>query len=344
MPPLGAPSKGWTEATRTGRSFAVPTLHESAAAQQEMKGQRLTTIAQGAFCVLLGLVAFGIGHEPASRGRIGVATSAPTSLHGATVARTQESDPIVPRLVAVSHSHHSKADRPWTSAPSVHTLTPRRDAASRTRVTLRSDDGTIWEVEYEIAPGDALGAIAARFDVPLSRVMIANGIRNAHRIRAGARLRIPLEVDALDQAIMAQLPASLRDNPERLRLSPHFDRWARVYDIDPDLLKAIGFVESGWRHNVVSHKGAIGIGQLMPDTVDFVGRLLGEELDPWTPEQNIKMAARFLRYLLDETGDVDEALAAYYQGLGALREQGMYRQTVPYVRNVKAARRYFTAS
>jgi soluble lytic murein transglycosylase-like protein len=174
--------------------------------------------------------------------------------------------------------------------------------------------------------------------------MIANGIRNAHRIRAGTRIRIPLEIEALDHAIMAQLPPSLRDNPERLRLAPYFDRWARVYDIDPDLLKALGWIESGWRHNVVSHKGAIGVGQLMPDTVDFVERLIGAELDPWTPEQNIQMAARFLRYLLDETGDVDEALAAYYQGLGALRSQGMYRDTRPYIQNVQAARRYFMAS
>lgn len=296
-----------------------------------MKGQRLTTTAQGAFCVLLGLVVLGIGHEPVPRARAAAATC--RTLVPVTSPRTLPG----PRPVVAGHAE--------TTRPPVVARAPRHDdGARRTRVTLRSDDGTVWEVEYEIAAGDALGGIADRFDVPVSRIMIANGIRNPHRIRAGTRLRIPLEIEALDHAIMAQLPPSLRDNPERLRLAPHFDHWARVYDIDPDLLKAVGWIESGWRYNVVSHKGAIGIGQLMPDTVDFVERLIGTELDPWTPEQNIQMSARFLRYLLDETGDVDEALAAYYQGLGALRSQGMYRDTRPYIRNVQAARRYFMAS
>jgi soluble lytic murein transglycosylase-like protein len=80
----------------------------------------------------------------------------------------------------------------------------------------------------------------------------------------------------------------------------------------------------------------------MPDTVHFVSkRLLGRELDPWTPEQNIQMSARFLRYLMDETDDVRDALAAYYQGLGALRARGVDGATEPYVNNVLTARRYF---
>lgn len=292
-----------------------------------MTGRRLTTIAQGAFCLLLGLVASGIGHAPVVPTRHPApARLAPLLRHPARLA------PVAAR------PGPALAPRDATPAPAE----PRGSA--RTRVTLRSDDGTVWEVEYEIAPGDALGAVAARFDVPLSRIMIANGIRNPHRIRAGTRLRIPLTIHALDHAIMAQLPPSLRENPERLRLFAYFDHWAHVYDIDPSLLKAIGWVESRWRYDVVSHRGAIGVGQLMPKTVEFVGRLIGEELDPWRPAQNIQMCARFFRYLLDETGDVDEALAAYYQGLGALRAQGMYRDTRPYVRNVQAARRYFTTS
>jgi len=289
-------------------------------------------IAHGAFCALLGVVAFGVGHAKISRIRPDphVFVARPAALNPQRA--------VTRRPAAARH-----ADAPQDARL---LLAAHRDghAAARTHVTLRSDDGTVWEVEYKIAPGDALHSIAARFGVPMSRIMIANGIRNPHRIRAGTHLRIPLEIDALDHSIMAQLPPSLRDNPERLRLAPYFDHWAEVYDIDPDLLKALGWVESEWRHNVVSQKGAIGVGQLMPATVKFVGRLLGESLDPWTPEQNIQMAARFLRYLLDETDDVDRALAAYYQGLGALRTQGVYRDTRPYVQNVQAARRYFTAS
>jgi LysM repeat protein len=292
-----------------------------------MKGRPLTTIAQGTFCVLLGLAAMGVGRGPCRAGRpaLGSAStsvSPPQASCRDDATRPGEADLLSTRILAARHD----------------------GAAARTHVTLRSNDGTVWEVEYRIVRGDTLYSIAARFDVPLSRVMIANGIRDPHHIRTGRSLRIPLEIGALDHAIMAQLPPSLRESPERLRLTPYFDHWANVYDIDPDLLKALGWVESQWRHDVVSQKGAIGVAQLMPDTVTFVRRLLGERLDPWTPEQNIQMAARFLRYLLDETDDVDRALAAYYQGLGALRAQGVYRDTRPYVQSVLAARRYFTAS
>jgi soluble lytic murein transglycosylase-like protein len=216
----------------------------------------------------------------------------------------------------------------------------------RVRVSHRTRDGKIWEIQYRVAPGDSLSTIAARFDAPIERLVVANGLRNRHRIRAEQWLQIPLDMWALEPDAFERIPATLRRFPERVHLAAHFERWAREYDIEPDLLKALGWIESRWRPNAVSHRGAIGIGQLMPATVDFVStKLVGESLDPWRPDQNIKMSAAFLRYLLDATDDDPRlALAAYYQGLGAVRSQGVYPRTQPYVDQVLAARSHFAAS
>jgi soluble lytic murein transglycosylase-like protein len=226
---------------------------------------------------------------------------------------------------------------------------PRPAAAlkdARVRVSHRTRDGKIWEIQYRVAPGDSLSSIAARFDAPIERLAMANGLRNRNRIRAEQWLQIPLDMWALEPDAFERVPATLRRYPERIHLAAHFERWAREYDIEPDLLKALGWIESRWRPNAVSNRGAIGIGQLMPATVDFVSReLVGEALDPWRPDQNIKMSAAFLRYLLDETDDDPRlALAAYYQGLGAVRSQGVYPRTRPYIDQVLAARSHFAAS
>ena len=97
-------------------------------------------------------------------------------------------------------------------------------------------------------------------------------------------------------------------------------------------------MESGWQSSVVSPSGAIGIGQLLPATAAFVAAaLIGVPLDPNVPDDNIRMSARFLSYLLGLTGgDVSQALAGYYQGLTSVRRDGMKATTAAYVTVVLA--------
>jgi soluble lytic murein transglycosylase-like protein len=102
------------------------------------------------------------------------------------------------------------------------------------------------------------------------------------------------------------------------------------------------YLESGWQNGVVSSTGAVGVGQLMPDTVDLVaGRLIGVPLDPRTTDDNIRMSARYLRYLLDRTGRADLALAAYYQGWASVQRDGQLSATRSYVAAVLALQRRF---
>jgi N-acetylmuramoyl-L-alanine amidase len=142
----------------------------------------------------------------------------------------------------------------------------------------------------------------------------------------------------------ARLPARLRLAPERLMLIPIFQRWSAEYGLDTGLLMSLTWLESGWQNGVVSPVGAIGIGQLLPDTVDFLAtEVMHQRLDPADPESNIRMSARYLKWLLDQTrGDVPQALAAYYQGLRAVNERGVLPESSVYVSTVLTiADRYF---
>lgn len=234
------------------------------------------------------------------------------------------------------------APRPWLPAlvPANPWLATRPATEPRLPAGLRiartEDEG--WRLQYRVVPGDTLGALARRFRVPAADLAAANGIARPWRLVAGRWLSVPSPLDRVSAERLARLPDAIRSNGHRLVLIAHFERWASAYALPPELLQAVAWVESRWQANALSAKGAMGIGQLMPDTVDFVcGVLLRGPCDPWHPEDNIRMSARFLRYLLEETGNLEDALAAYYQGLGALRAHGRYPTADPYVASVLAA-------
>jgi soluble lytic murein transglycosylase-like protein len=99
-----------------------------------------------------------------------------------------------------------------------------------------------------------------------------------------------------------------------IRLEPFIVAAARRYDVDALILRAICFMESRYRINAVSPKGARGPMQFMPDTAARYGLR-----DPHNPEQAIDAAARYFRDLLRKfEGRIDLALAAYNAGEGAV--------------------------
>jgi soluble lytic murein transglycosylase-like protein len=108
---------------------------------------------------------------------------------------------------------------------------------------------------------------------------------------------------------------------------------ARRHDIDPDLVLAVVTVESAFRPDAVSRKGAQGLMQLMPGTAASLG-----VRDPLDPRENLEGGVRHLGALLTQYGgDLRKALAAYNAGAGAVeRYRGLppYRETRDYVRRV----------
>jgi soluble lytic murein transglycosylase-like protein len=100
-----------------------------------------------------------------------------------------------------------------------------------------------------------------------------------------------------------------------IRLEPFIVATAIRHGVDARILRAICFIESGYRINAVSPKGARGPMQFMPGTAARYGLR-----DPHNPEQAIDAAARYFRDLLRKFGGrVDLALAAYNAGEGAVR-------------------------
>jgi soluble lytic murein transglycosylase-like protein len=103
---------------------------------------------------------------------------------------------------------------------------------------------------------------------------------------------------------------------------------AQRNDVDPRLLAAVVWSESGFHADAVSGAGARGLAQLMPGTAAGMG------VDPDDPLQNLEGGARYLRAALDRFGSPDLALAAYNAGPGAVQQYGgvpPYQETQRYV-------------
>jgi LysM repeat protein len=200
-----------------------------------------------------------------------------------------------------------------------------------------------------VRPGDTLSVIATRAGTTVGALVAANGIRNPNQVASGSLLKLP-PAGAKPPPITGfanggrGLPLLLVAHPDRLALRPRFVHWAKTYGVPPDLFQALTWWESGWQNTVVSSTRAVGIGQLMPDTVIFVNVVLlgGTHLNPRKPDDNIRMSARFLRALLDATGGkADVAVAAYYQGLASVRAGRVLDETKHYVAGIVAFRSHF---
>lgn len=92
-------------------------------------------------------------------------------------------------------------------------------------------------------------------------------------------------------------------------------------------------IESAYNPGARSTVGAIGLGQLMPETAADLG------VDPHNWRQNLDGSARYLAMMLGEFGDARLALAAYNAGPGAVEQHGgipPYRETQNHVRRVLA--------
>jgi hypothetical protein len=82
------------------------------------------------------------------------------------------------------------------------------------------------------------------------------------------------------------------------------------------LFRANIAVESAFNPEALSPVGAIGLGQLMPNTAAYLG------VDPHDPEENLHGSARYLLAQLHHFGAADLALAAYNAGPDAVRDYG----------------------
>lgn len=106
-------------------------------------------------------------------------------------------------------------------------------------------------------------------------------------------------------------------------------RAARRNNVPEELFLRLIQQESGWNPKAKSHKGALGLAQLMPGTAQALG------VDASVPRQNLDGGARYLAAQYREFGSWRLALAAYNAGPAAVKKYGgvpPYKETKNYVR------------
>jgi soluble lytic murein transglycosylase-like protein len=175
---------------------------------------------------------------------------------------------------------------------------------------------------HTVQPGESFFSIAQRYHVSPWRLARVNRLSLLATIVPDQRLKLPRG---------AHLGSSMAP-VGRDTVRGAIDRWSVAYRVDPQLSRAVAWMESGFQQDVVSSAGAIGVMQLLPETWEWVDTMLLGELTPRTYDGNVRAGVRYLRWQLDQfDGDVRLALAGYYQGARAVRERGLFDDTKQYV-------------
>lgn len=105
---------------------------------------------------------------------------------------------------------------------------------------------------------------------------------------------------------------------------------ARKHGVPEDLFLRLVQQESNWNPKARSHKGALGLAQLMPATARYL-----RVDDPFDPRQNLDGGARYLKEQYETFRSWPLALAAYNAGPQAVKKHGgipPYAETRNYVR------------
>lgn len=200
---------------------------------------------------------------------------------------------------------------------------------------------------YTVRPGDTLSGLAAGARVPVAQMAQMNGLDPNGVLVAGTVIKLPTGAPAparsAEPAPAAQVPAaSPAPTPQRVSAGD-IAAVASRNGVDAPLASAIAWQESGFNNAMVSSANARGVMQVMPGTWNWVqANLAKRHLDPGSAIDNVGAGVLYLGSLLRETGgDQATAAAAYYQGLGSVRQIGMLPETRRYVDNVLALRGRF---
>lgn len=145
--------------------------------------------------------------------------------------------------------------------------------------------------------------------------------------------------DGTDNATVRQAPLKEKDISRPLRgIKGRISYYARKLGLRESLALAMCHVESGFNPNVVSHKGAMGLMQVMPGTANIYGV---HKKDLLNPDINIQTGLIYFRDMHSYFRNEEMALAAYNCGPARVLEKKIPMETRIYIRDVKNMERYY---
>ena len=193
------------------------------------------------------------------------------------------------------------------------------------------------QVGNPVAAGDLRPGDLVFFGSPVDHVGIsAGGNKMVVAPKTGDVVKLQTFDPATVTAVRRVLPDGDTSWADRLpvagqRFAGAIQQAAQAAGVDPKLLAALTWTESGFNPGAASPAGAVGLTQLMPATAAGLG------IDPSDPAQNLLGGARYLAGQLQRFGRVDHALAAYNAGPTAVVKAGgipPYPETQAYVTRV----------
>ncbi|MGP9648954.1 LysM peptidoglycan-binding domain-containing protein [Glutamicibacter sp. AOP38-B1-38] len=130
--------------------------------------------------------------------------------------------------------------------------------------------------------------------------------------------------------------------PSRDEMKAMIRSTANSMGVDPALAMAHAMQESGFNMRAVSPANALGAMQVIPSTGEWMSSRLGRDLNLLKPQDNVTAGVATIRFNLDNTDSLDDAIASYYQGLGGVRKYGMFEDTKRYVASVKSLMKQYS--
>ncbi|MBQ3834481.1 MAG: lytic transglycosylase domain-containing protein [Elusimicrobia bacterium] len=121
-----------------------------------------------------------------------------------------------------------------------------------------------------------------------------------------------------------------------IKYYPKIEQYSKQYKVDPLLVVSIMKVESNFKPNAKSKKGAIGLMQVMPQTAkDVAGKYLNlgsfSEEKLYEPEYNIMVGIYYIKILSDMfDGNINLVLASYNAGLGNVQKWRIENPIIEY--------------
>ena len=101
------------------------------------------------------------------------------------------------------------------------------------------------------------------------------------------------------------------------------EKYAKEYNIQEDFILAVIKAESNFDNKIKSHKGAIGLMQIMEDTAIEIASKEGLQIDEsnvkeklLNPDININIGTKYLQELIEKYDNIELALTAYNAGTG----------------------------